>query len=309
MRQFALQGQQDQCNRVLRSRTYPEAKTFSICRSDNTSLRRLHRARSGKRLLQVASRRQIAPRSVNSEDSDSFEWTTESTSHDVRPARNVDAAPNELAFNDKTNANLQATPSRSFQGKPSSTEEYEQVWPAAKAEQQPHRRQPTARQTKRLREVTARKPQGGVRSVETTGGNCVLFKLEQPGHYSQKLGQRASSPSPNISKKESGNHLTTFRKFDSYGRHGGRAGYPNESRGAGVGNFLYEISKTKVLSKEEEVLLATHVQEHSRIARACQYFIKEEGREPSSIELCNLFSMVSGIVYDCVFINLILVGG
>ena len=76
-----------------------------------------------------------------------------------------------------------------------------------------------------------------------------------------------------------------------------------------MGNFLYEISKTKVLSKEDEVLLATHVQEHSRIARACQYFIKEEGREPSIIELCNLFSMVSGIVYDCVFINLILVGG
>jgi hypothetical protein len=61
----------------------------------------------------------------------------------------------------------------------------------------------------------------------------------------------------------------------------------------GVANFLYEIGKTKVLNKEEEVLLATHVQEHSRIARACQYFKKEEGRDPSDLELCSLFSMVS----------------
>ena len=61
----------------------------------------------------------------------------------------------------------------------------------------------------------------------------------------------------------------------------------------GVGNFLHEIGKAKVLNKEEEVLLATHVQEHSRIARACQYFREQEGRDPTDLELCNLFGMVS----------------
>ena len=62
----------------------------------------------------------------------------------------------------------------------------------------------------------------------------------------------------------------------------------------GVGNFLHEIGKAKVLSKEEEVLLATHVQEHSRIARACKYFREQEGRDPTDLELCDLFGMVSG---------------
>jgi RNA polymerase primary sigma factor len=58
-----------------------------------------------------------------------------------------------------------------------------------------------------------------------------------------------------------------------------------------VGGFLVEIGKAKVLSKDEEILLTTHVQEHSRIARACQYFHQQEGRDPSDLELCNLFSM------------------
>lgn len=60
----------------------------------------------------------------------------------------------------------------------------------------------------------------------------------------------------------------------------------------GVSNFLHEIGKTKVLTKEEEILLATNVQDHSKVARACLYFKKEEGREPTDAELCSLFNMV-----------------
>ena len=62
-----------------------------------------------------------------------------------------------------------------------------------------------------------------------------------------------------------------------------------------MAQFLVEIGKSRILNKEEEILLATHVQEHSRIARACQYFKQEEGRDPSDLELCNLFNMVSGV--------------
>ena len=62
-----------------------------------------------------------------------------------------------------------------------------------------------------------------------------------------------------------------------------------------MAQFLIEIGKSRVLTKEEEILLATHVQEHSRIARACQYFKQEEGRDPSDLELCNLFNMVRGV--------------
>ena len=191
-----------QCTNVLRSRTYPLAKTFSFCRQENPSLRQLLCARSGKRLLPVASRRQIAPCIISAEDSDLFECTPGSTSHNVRPAKKVDAAQ-KLALNDKTNAYLQATPSCGFHGIPSSTEEGKHVGSGAKAEWQPHRRQPTACQTKRLREVTARsllaKDGSGGRSVETKSESCVIFQFEKPEQHSQKLGPQASSPSPNIS--------------------------------------------------------------------------------------------------------------
>ena len=38
-------------------------------------------------------------------------------------------------------------------------------------------------------------------------------------------------------------------------------------------------------------MLTTHVQEHSRIARACELFLEAEGRDPTDHELCELFAM------------------
>ena len=65
----------------------------------------------------------------------------------------------------------------------------------------------------------------------------------------------------------------------------------SKASSSGVYSFLIELGKAKLLSREEEIMLTTHVQEHSRIARACELFLEAEGRDPTDHELCELFAM------------------
>ena len=64
----------------------------------------------------------------------------------------------------------------------------------------------------------------------------------------------------------------------------------------GVASFLVEISQTKLLTKEEEILLATNVQQQARVAAARENIAARLGKHPeevTQVELANALGAAS----------------
>ena len=76
------------------------------------------------------------------------------------------------------------------------------------------------------------------------------------------------------------------------GRRAARAGGSTD----GVASFLVEISQTKLLTKEEEILLATNVQQQARVAAARDNIAARLGKHPEAVtqaELANALGAAS----------------
>ena len=56
----------------------------------------------------------------------------------------------------------------------------------------------------------------------------------------------------------------------------------------GIASFLVEISQTKLLTKEEEVLLATNVQQQNRVVEARDALAEQTGRKPEDVSIDEL---------------------